>query len=736
MTKKYWFHLSAAAVLFALMAIHIYGAFRLPLIEEVEDYLYDARLRWSMPRTIDNRIVILDVDERSIAAEGHWPWQRDKLAELIDILFDEYEVRVLASDMLFAELEESTALQLLRQLKQLPELGSVPLPWEDLEYQWQTDQRFAESVIARNVVLGFVFKAHVPELEQATSGLLPQPSLYADQLRDIDIPFYQAAGFVGNFDALQEAGEFAAFFSYPRIDDVTRITPLLEAYQGDVYESLGLAAARLYLGNPAIGFDFGGAEIQSGITVEQLTLGERSIPIDDKAQVYIPFRGQQGSFPYVSATDVLNRQVSPERLQDKLVILGTTAAGLLDLRATPVADAYAGVEIHANIASAILDQRFMSSPSYVDGIEKAQLFLNLLILALVIPLLSPVRAVLFILFLGTGNVVLNLYAWNAAQLILPLASVLVSITAMAFMQISYDYFVESRRKERLGRLFGQYIPAELVEEIDASGEELSLEGDNRVMSVLFSDVRGFTTISEGLDPTELTQLMNEFLTPITRIIHDNRGTIDKYMGDAVMAFWGAPLQDEHHAQNALITALEMVEAMKQVTAEFQARGWPPIKVGIGISSGPMNVGNMGSSFRMAYTVMGDVVNLGSRLEGQTKNYGANIIVSAETRAMVRGFKMRELDLIRVKGKMVPINIYEPLGREEDISKEFAQEIDDYHEALALYRTQGWDAAEAIFSRLQAAHPSMLYELYTARIAAFRADPPGEEWDGVFVATTK
>jgi adenylate cyclase len=511
---------------------------------------------------------------------------------------------------------------------------------------------------------------------------------------------------------------------------------LLQAYQDNVYESLGMAAARLYLGNPPIEFYFGGAEIQSGMTVEQLILGERSIPIDGKAQVHIPFRGQQGSFPYVSATDVLTRQVSPERLHDKLVLLGTSAAGLLDLRATPVADAYAGVEIHANIASAILDQRFMSSPSYVAGIEAAQLFLNLLVLALVIPLLSPVLAVLFIVFLVIANAALNLYAWNAAQLILPLASVLVSIVAMAFMQISYDYIVESRRKERLGRLFGQYIPAELVEEMDASGEELSLEGDNRVMSVLFSDVRGFTTISEGLDPTELTQLMNEFLTPITRIIHDNRGTIDKYMGDAVMAFWGAPLQDEHHAQNEMIAALEMVEAMKQVTADFDAKGWPPIKVGIGISSGPMNVGNMGSSFRMAYTVMGDVVNLGSRLEGQTKNYGANIIISAETRAMVQGFKMRELDLIRVKGKLVPITIYEPLGRDEDISKDFAQEIDDYHEALILYREQDWNAAEAIFSRLHANHPSMLYELYMARLAAFRADPPGGDWDGVFVATTK
>ena len=378
----------------------------------------------------------------------------------------------------------------------------------------------------------------------------------------------------------------------------------------------------------------------------------------------------------------------------------------------------------------------MSSPSYSLGIEVVQIFVSLMLMVFTIPLLSPVWAALMILTLGAANITLNFYVWNALHMILPLASILVTIGAMAFLQITYDYFVESRRKERLGRLFGQYIPAELVEEMDASGEELSLEGENRVMSVLFSDVRGFTTISESLEPVELTRFMNEFLTPITRIIHDNRGTIDKYMGDAVMAFWGAPLQDEQHAQNSLIAATEMVEAMKQVTADFAEKGWPPIKVGIGISSGPMNVGNMGSAFRMAYTVMGDVVNLGSRLEGQTKNYGANIIISQETEALISGFKTRELDLIRVKGKLVPITIYEPVGRSGDMPAELSREVDDYHEALALYRQQGWDAAQAILSRLQAASPSELYALYLERIAAFRADSPGESWDGVFIATSK
>jgi adenylate cyclase len=715
-----------------LMLLHISGNLRNPIIDEIEEYLYDVRLRWTMPNTVDERIVIVDVDERSIASEGHFPWQRDKLARVVDTLFDHYEVRVLAFDMVFAEPEESTALQLISQLREIP---AVDLPLDELEEQWRTDRLFAESVIARNVILGFVFKDYVPEGEQEESGLLPMPTLSAGQLQGIEIPFYEAAGHVGNFAELQSAAEFGAFFSYPRLDDVTRITPLFELYKGDLYEALGMAAARLYLGNPPIQFEFGDEEY-TGLSLENVRLGDIRIPVDARTQVYIPFRGPQRSIPYVSATDVLSRKVPVEQLRDKLVLFGTSAVGLLDLRATPVADAYVGVEIHANLASGILDGRFKSSPAYTNAMEAVQIAANLLLMAALIPAISPALAILLLSTLLGLNIGFNLFMWNSQQLILPIASVLTAIMAMVFLQIIYDYFIESRRKQRLGRLFGQYIPAELVEEIDESGEELSLEGENREMTVLFSDVRGFTGMSEGLEPTELTRLMNDFLTPITRIIHDHRGTIDKYMGDAVMAFWGAPLKDEHHAQRALDAAMDMLLAMQQVTGEFTARGWPAIKIGIGISSGPMNVGNMGSEFRMAYTVLGDTVNLGSRLEGQTKTYGVDIIVSDDTAARVTGYRMRELDLIRVKGKQTPVTIFEPIGREADITEQLAREIDSYHRALELYRSRDFAAAAEIFRDLQSASPSILYDLYLQRIDAFLSQPPHENWDGVFIATSK
>jgi adenylate cyclase len=257
------------------------------------------------------------------------------------------------------------------------------------------------------------------------------------------------------------------------------------------------------------------------------------------------------------------------------------------------------------------------------------------------------------------------------------------------------------------------------------------------MTVLFSDVRGFTTISEGMDPKQLTQLMNALLTPMTRVIHKNRGTIDKYMGDAIMSFWGAPLRDPEHARHALDAALEMMDELKIMHMDFKARGWPEVNMGIGLNTGNMNVGNMGSEFRMAYTVLGDAVNLGSRLEGLTKTYGVNIIVSETTKDSISGFTFRELDLVTVLGKNEPVAIFEPVGHEEDLDKHVISELTSYKRALREFRLQNWDEAEEEFSNLgQADSGRQLYQIYLDRISHFRQEPPGDDWDGVFTHTTK
>jgi len=349
--------------------------------------------------------------------------------------------------------------------------------------------------------------------------------------------------------------------------------------------------------------------------------------------------------------------------------------------------------------------------------------------------LEPLRSLLVTLVVVVLLVGINLWAWQQ-NLVLPIVSPLLLTVLIYVIQSLWGFFAEARNKRQLAHLFGQYIPPELVEEMAESPSDIDISGESREMTVLFSDVRGFTTISEGLDPHDLTTLMNEMLTPMTRVIHDQRGTIDKYMGDAIMAFWGAPLHDPQHARHALDAAIKMVDALPGINQRFRERGWPEINIGVGLNTGVMSVGNMGSTFRMAYTVMGDAVNLGSRLEGLTKQYGVNIIVSEFTRAAAPEYAFRELDRVRVKGKDEPVIIFQPLGLASTLSGDILSQLQRFHEALELYRAQQWDDAEKIILGLQRDEALMIYNLYLERIAAFRAHPPGDNWDGVFTHTSK
>ena len=292
-------------------------------------------------------------------------------------------------------------------------------------------------------------------------------------------------------------------------------------------------------------------------------------------------------------------------------------------------------------------------------------------------------------------------------------------------------------ERQLGKVFGQYIPAELVANMSKSEHEYSLKGESKEMTVLFSDVRGFTTISEKIDPDELCDLINEILTPITKVIHHNYGTIDKYIGDAVMAFWGAPLDDERHAYHSVRAALEFLPALDEINVAFKKKDWPHIELGIGLNSGIMNVGNMGSEFRVAYTVMGDAVNLGSRLEGLTKQYKVQIIVSESTKDAAPEFTYIELDRVKVKGKDKPVTIYEPLGLVEEVSEVIKLQVVKYKQALTYYHDKNWFEAQLILNELLAQYPDRyLFQLYLDRIENYLENPPEEDWDGVFTYQTK
>jgi adenylate cyclase len=331
----------------------------------------------------------------------------------------------------------------------------------------------------------------------------------------------------------------------------------------------------------------------------------------------------------------------------------------------------------------------------------------------------------------------NFYLWSLKNIDTHLATPLILFSLLYGGQMFFGFFFENRKKKQLGNIFGQYIPKELVDEMSNSDEEFTLKGENREMTVFFSDVRGFTTISESLEAAELCDLINAILTPVTRIIHENKGTIDKYIGDAIMAFWGAPMYNDKHAYLAVKAGLTVINEFDIINAHFKLKNWPEVDLGVGLNTGDMVVGNMGSEFRIAYTVMGDTVNLGSRLEGLTKQYGVKMIVSESTRTAAPEFAYRELDWVRVKGKNKPIKIYEPICEQADLKECDQKTLDLTCHAIEFYRKQSWNEAQTLFSQLHNLKPhDLLYKIYLDRIAYFRENPPNSDWDGTFTHTSK
>lgn len=712
------------------------AALGLGVFDGLERKAYDLRVRSTVPGTLDPRIVIADIDEKSLKALGRWPWNRGVVGRTVETLFDHYGVRVVGFDVVFAESGNGDSLSLMQSLAQGP-LKADPAFLREfaarapgLDY----DQTFAKALSGRNVVLGMVFSPSHGEAVNAppeSYGELPPEGVPGLEL----LPHPRSH--TANLDALSRSARVTGFFDNPHLDadGIFRRVPLLQVYQNNLYPSLALATAHMALGGPPLR----PVTAQSGdyAALEGVQLGnDVLIPTDAYSNVLVPWRGRYGdAFRYVSIIDILEKKVQPSLLKDAIILVGTTAPGLLDLRSTPLERAYPGVEVHANIISGILDDQIRQQPAWVLGVEVLMLLVTGLVTLLVAARLAPPGQVLVSAGLALALIAVNLLAWNRG-LVLPLASSLLLLAVLFTFIMSWGYFVEARGKRSITRLFGQYVPPDLVDEMAKHPETITIDGESRELTVLFSDVRDFTTISEGLSAAELSALMNAYLTAMTRLIHKHRGTIDKYMGDAIMAFWGAPVPEADHARHALLTAMAMKDDLGRLGEEFRARGWPALHIGIGLNTGVMNVGNMGSEFRMAYTVMGDAVNLGSRLESLSKNYGATVVVSESTLAAVPDFAYRGLDRVRVKGKLEPVRIYEPIAPENALDAATRDELLQWDSVLAAYYAQQWEAADRLLTALRERADCKLFALYAERIAHFRLNPPPADWDGVYTYTTK
>jgi len=719
-------------------AAYAAGAFQVGLIDRLDKIIYDARLRLTLPGKGDPRVVILDIDEKSLGEVGRWPWSRNVMARLMDRLFDQYGVAVLGFDVVWAERDASSGMGVLDALagRELKDVQGFQDAYRRLRPTLDYDGLFAASLKGRPVVLGYYLSS---EARGVRANAIPAPVLPSGAFGDRFAPLTQWSGYTGNLPAVMANAAAAGHFN-PIIDEdgVVRSVPLLAELDGAYYEAFSLAVVRTWLAlgeaerrPPAVqpGFPDDGV---SGM--EWLGVGPLAVPVNEQAAALVPYAGPPYSFPYLSLADVLAGRVPADQLKGRIALIGTTAPGLLDLRSTPVHSVYPGVEIHANLIAGMINGQLKRKPGYMVGAEVVLVLLAVCALSVLLPMLSALWATAATAAGLGGLLALNLLVWTRADTVLPLAASLLMVATVYTLNMAYGYFVETRTKRAFTELFGQYVPPELVDRMAADPGRYSMEPRAADLTILFSDVRGFTSISESLRPDELREYIDGYLTAMSSIIRSQyRGTLDKYIGDAIMAFWGAPVEDPQHARNGVLAALRMQKECKMLNEKFTARGWPPIRIGVGLNTGNVRVGDMGSRARRAYTVLGDAVNIASRLEGCTKHYDVGILVGEATRREVQDVAFREVDRLRVKGKDVALTVYEPLGPASEVEAATREELGLWDEALRDYRAQQWDSAEARLADLRRRHPECgLYARFLGKIEEHRRVPPPPDWGGVTV----
>jgi adenylate cyclase len=728
--RRFLYQFIASLILLLVLIGHAGGLYHLAALDHLDAVVYDYKLQANMPRTVDDRVVIVDIDDKSLREIGRWPWPRETMAKLTTNLLQEYGVAAVGYDIVFSEPDQSSGLPVLEKLaagdlKGESDFASI---LSRLRPRLDYDARLAEALTTGPSVLGYYFNLVD---KAASAGQLPTPALDCGELHKYGISPQVATAYNANLALLQSKATDAGFFNMQAdFDGVARRMPMIIEYQGKCYGSLALQTTRQAMGSSAPR-----VVPANGRKPAMLALDDLTVPLDAAAMAMVPYR-PPGAFPYVSAADVIKDRAPSADLEGRVVLIGSTAPGIMDLRVTPTSKQFPGVEIHANLISGILDGVIPWEPVGVHRIEVAMVLVLGLILAALLPFAQPVRATLFAVLALALLAGVDLYAWTHWHMDLPVAAGFAAVVGLFVLNMSYGFFVEARSKAQITRLFGQYVPPELVDEMAQDPERYSLRGESRVMTVLFSDIVGFTSISEKLEASELAAMLNAYLSHMTRLVQDRKGTIDKYIGDAIMAFWGAPMSDDRHAHDAVLTAMAMQSTLAELNPQLEAKGWPAVALGVGVNTGRMSVGNMGSEFRMAYTVMADAVNLASRLEALTRQYGVWVLCGESTREACPDIAFMAIDRVRVKGKVQPVAIYAPLGVATEVEPARLEAARTFEAALDDYIGQRWAAAEAKLRALNEAAPCKLYDVYLQRVAVFRDTPPPSDWDGVFTYTTK
>lgn len=703
-------------------------------VEEIRVRTFDAFQRIDPRKKTARPVTIVDIDDKSLEKLGQWPWPRTRIADLVTELTRLGAV-VIAFDAVFSEpdrLNPAFAADTFRNLDPETRAKLRALP--------SNDQILADAIQKSRVVLG---ESGLPEEIVALDKTLPVTGLAMlgeePQRFMFDFP-----GLLRNVPVLEHAAAGRGLFTIrPERDGIVRRVPMIMQAQGQTMPSLTFEMLRVATGSGTILIKAEKAGIKS------LGLKGIQIPTDHNGQLWVHYARNDSSI-YVPAVNVLEKNVAPDMIAGKLVLIGTSAVGLNDIKTTPVSRAMPGVEIHAQVLESTLTGEVISQPIYGIIVEfVTALLFGLLVIAFA-PLFGPVTLVALGAAFASMLAGMSAYFYTQNRLLIDFTYPLMSTTAIYLTLIFSSFVREQAQRRQIRSAFGQYLSPALVEQLAQSPEKLVLGGEEREMTIMFSDMRGFTSISETYknDPQGLTALMNRFLTPLTNAILSRKGTIDKYMGDAIMAFWNAPLDDKNHELNACEAALDMLERVDELNqvreqeAKEEGRPFIPLNAGIGLNTGTCVVGNMGSDQRFDYSVFGDSVNLASRLEGQSKEYGFPIIVGSKTALAVKDkFAILELDFIMVKGKKEPEVIYAIAGREDTAQSGRFQRLRNLTiEMLSCYRTRDWDGALAAIARGrktdEANSLELLYDLYEARIRGYLENPPPEDWNGAFALLTK
>jgi adenylate cyclase len=718
---------------------------------------YDLRFLSRGEQEPGPNVVAAVIDEKSLDAEGRWPWPRAKIARLIEAL-DKDGAKVIAFDVGFIEPDENNNIQLLEDIDTKLKKYAIQDPefreFMDLKKKAADNDRILARSIQdakAKIILGYFFYMTQEALDYEIDDneinhriKLISDSEYPSVLLDAEAegmdPFKEAYAPEPNLPMFHEAADASGYFNMePDLHDgIVRTMPLVykcgvntgEKYP---YAPLSIQAVWNFLDRPEMRIIVGSHRVLG------IEMGDRFIPTDELGYMRINYLGPERTFNYFSLTDILNGNFKPGAFRDKIVIIGATAIGLGDIRYTPFSSTgeYPGLEIHATVVDNILRRSHINKPNLATIYDLMAITVLGLLTGIIIPRLSALKAIFAASSLFISYIIINRWLFTGFGLWINLVYPLLTIALVYTSLTVYHYLTEEREKKKIRGAFSYYVSSSVVNEMLKDPSKLKLGGDKKELSVLFSDIRSFTSMSEGMTPEDLVHLLNEYLTVMTEIVFKYDGTLDKYIGDALMAIYGAPLDQDDHAKRACESALDMMDGLKALNEKWIHEGKKPLDIGIGINTGMMMVGNMGSDQRFDYTVMGDAVNLGSRLEGANKSYKTHILISETTYAQIRDdFVCMELDSVRVKGKNLPVKIFELISKRTLPSRDM-EAIEKFHEGLYLYKNQEWDKAIQVFKGVNAIDQTLYAaQLYVERCKGLKQAPPGPDWDGVFTMTTK